>query len=353
MAETARELATVEEVAAVETVPGVSLLKVSVLGWTVLMHGDVQKGAKCVFFQPDSLVPPESLPKSLQGRARHKLGDKQYLRVQVFTAKGIVSEGMVIPITEFPDLGDLPVGTNVVEQLGVKKYAPEDEGIEEKAVPDKQPFPTGLVPKTDQEVLASLSPAQMEELFGDHRVCVQEKIDGMSATVVHVPGEDPQVCSRRFGLPYSKDDVYWAACAPIIDALQKEGKQLAVQAEIIGPKINGNLYKLTANTICIFDIFEIETRRYYNPTDMVAFCIKYGLPHVPILAMDISAKDYKPQDFLKLLVEGKMSAYAKDCIAEGVVVKRMNQKAPPFWRKRTPLTSAKIISAEYKVGKDR
>lgn len=65
--------------------------------------------------------------------------------------------------------------------------------------------------------------------------------------------------------------------------MQLLGKNLALQGEIIGPKINGNRHKVKENEYYVFNIFDIDLQSYLNYNDIINVTNKLGLKTVPLV----------------------------------------------------------------------
>jgi hypothetical protein len=61
------------------------------------------------------------------------------------------------------------------------------------------------------------------------------------------------------------------------------GRNLAIQGEVIGPKINGNKLGLSKLDFEVFNIFDIDATQYLNYSEVIHICTDLGLHHVPLL----------------------------------------------------------------------
>jgi ATP-dependent RNA circularization protein (DNA/RNA ligase family) len=62
------------------------------------------------------------------------------------------------------------------------------------------------------------------------------------------------------------------------------GLNIALQGELIGEGIQGNIYKLRGQQFFVYDIFDIAAGRYYTPSERRMFCQNAEIQHVPVLA---------------------------------------------------------------------
>ena len=112
---------------------------------------------------------------------------------------------------------------------------------------------------------------------------VSEKIDGSSMTAYLLDGEFG-ICSRNLDLKRDENNTLWKVAIRdgLEQVLQEVGRNIALQGEIFGSNINGNIYKLNYHDFCIFDIYDIDNFRYFTPTERKEFVTKYNLKHVPV-----------------------------------------------------------------------
>ena len=117
---------------------------------------------------------------------------------------------------------------------------------------------------------------------------VTEKLDGSSLTA-YVNGEDFGVCSRNLDLKDDDTNTWWklAKQNELIQKIKSTGKNLAIQGEIYGSSINGNLYSLQDQRFAMFSAFCIDTQSYLLPEATVELAENLGIPHVPVIGYKI------------------------------------------------------------------
>ena len=109
---------------------------------------------------------------------------------------------------------------------------------------------------------------------------VSEKLDGQSASYFH--NGEFGVCSKNFQKK-ENDGRHWQL-AKLLQLEQKlSGLNIALQGEIVGPKIQGNHYKLPIHRFYVFDIFGINSKKYFFKKDVIEFCHQNELDYVPIV----------------------------------------------------------------------
>ncbi len=93
---------------------------VHVSGWNcVVARGQFKPGDRAVYVEPDYVVPtarPEFafLAKGHEDRTEH--------RMKAVRLRGQLSFGLLVPVPA--DVAALPVGSNVMENLGIRRYEP-------------------------------------------------------------------------------------------------------------------------------------------------------------------------------------------------------------------------------------
>lgn len=329
-----RELVYVVTIDAVEPIEGadnIALAKVG--GWPVVVKkNEFAAGDKAIYFEIDSKVPANDERFAFLEKRDYKI---KTMKLNKF---GVFSQGLVMPLSEFPELGDLEVGTPLTEKLGVV-YAVVEDNARKANTPDPQAkyksmaarhaklfrkkpirwlmkrergkkllyaffgkkkdspktWPSHICAKTDVERVQNM----VWVLQDKNPYVATEKVDGSSFTcAVERKGRKYKqyVCSRNVVLRdrdnkcFYENNVYWEAydkynLGEIAIQILNEYNlpNLAIQAEVFGDKIQRRNYSLTNG--------EHEIRVFHMVSDGVKFpmdktveiCEKYGLPHVHIV----------------------------------------------------------------------
>jgi RNA ligase (TIGR02306 family) len=266
--------------------------------------------------------------------------------------KGVLSQGLILPLTT-----DLPQedGTDLTDTLGITLFEREQGG----------PGGSGLgysrnsnwphfLQKTDQERIQNCA-VQVRVLRHENPELdqweVTEKLDGSSMTVYCVQSGDNEyklgVCSRNCELETEINELtgqakstYWHTAfrynipAALEEYCRKEGRQLALQGELIGPGIQGNKYGLAEHQFVLYDVYNIEARCYLTAGSRRVIAAALGLPHVPILNTNQNT-EFSNVDAILAYAEGK--SVLADTEREGVVFKNLFN----------PMFSFKAISNSY------
>ena len=130
------------------------------------------------------------------------------------------------------------------------------------------------------------------------------------------------------------------------EKLKTYGKNIAIQGEIVGPKINGGRLKITDFAFKVFNIWDIDKACYMTYDEVTDICTKFGLQQVELIFRGMANElELTTKAFVAMAVAqtyGK-DAESNDIKAEGIVVKTNTS----FDR-----TSFKVISHEYLLEHD-
>ena len=173
-------------------------------------------------------------------------------------------------------------GQDVSDLLGIKKYeAPVPACLAGEV---KGMFP-GFIPKTDQERIQNLSVELAEWVRLGYTFEITEKLDGTSMTAFMVDGVF-SICSRNLELKPNPDNSIFKAAVDqdLGPKLFRTGRNLALQGELIGNGIQGNKYKLKGQEFRVFDIYDIDAKRYMTPIERKEFVTVNDIKHVPVFA---------------------------------------------------------------------
>lgn len=146
-------------------------------GWQVVSQkGTYRPGDKAVYIEPDYTVPvdrPEFSFLAKNGKPRHRL--------KAIRLRGELSYGLLVPVPE--ELKGAPVGTDVMEAMGIERYEPPVSmggTTAAKRVPQEW-WPKLYLPKFDLENFQRYS--NMFE--AGEPVIITEKVDGANARFVY------------------------------------------------------------------------------------------------------------------------------------------------------------------------
>lgn len=326
-----RKLASIQVVNEIRPIENADAIEcVVILGWTVVAKkGEFKVGDKCVFFEIDSILPNEEKYSFLDYKEEYN-----GYRLKTVRLRGQLSQGLALPINIFDIPEDIEVGTDLTEQLKIRKYeppVPEEVG----AKPSNRVWE---IPKTDEERYQS-NPNLVDALKGKEYYA-SVKLDGTSTTIIlNINDEnEPEVnvCGRNTCYEENPNNKYWAVAMKynmkekILEHYNKTGKRLAFQGELIGPKIQGNKMGLTENDLYIFNVWIAEGKQPYEKCDIdtaLSIVKELELKFVPIELTGIF--EYNTED-LQGLTELPYNKYFKNAKPsqniEGLVFRSKDMK---------------------------
>jgi RNA ligase (TIGR02306 family) len=321
-----RKLATIRKIDALTPIDGADKIEVATVGgWKVVAQkGLYNVGDLAVYFEIDSWIPTELAPFLSKGKEPREFEGIKGERLKTIKLRGQLSQGLLMPLDEACKNIDSELfeGLDVSFPLNIIKW--EKPMNAQLAGLARGNFPT-QIPKTDQERVQNL----VKEIAGAAETGLQfevtEKLEGSSMTVYQIQGVFG-VCSRNLDLKETEGNSFWAtARKDDIEAKMKvvdEFWDFAIQGELVGPGIQGNIYNLREPEFRVFDVYNIQAGEYLKPDARLALIKRMGLKHVPVLTTD---KDLGigTVDEMLAWAEGKSVLNDKQ-EREGIVFKEVN-----------------------------
>ena len=373
---------TIDEIRPIEGYDRVEYARTN--GWWVIINkaDNLHVGDKCVYFEVDSKVNPLD--------ERFAFLEKRDYRIKTIKMCKVYSQGLLIPLTAFPELGDLDINTDVTDALKVIYYVPADN--ERKAnSPDpnakykamasrhanlakkkwfrwlmkrawgrkllffffgkKKDSPKGwpthfpFIHKTDEERCENLP----QMLGYDKPLIVTEKLDGTSTTFILERKSKKKfefyVLSRNVRQAdekqecYHDHNIYWdmafkynieGALRDILDR-NPELTYVCIQGESVG-SVQGNPLKLAEDDFYAFNFIDSKHGRWASNLGK-EIVEGYGIKWVPILDTEFMM----PND----MEEFKQMATAKSKVNPAVMREGIVLRDP------TTDFSFKNVSREY------
>lgn len=116
-----RKLASVQRILEVQDIEGKDRIGLAtVLGWHVIVNkAEVKAGDLAVYFEIDSVLDKSNPVFAFM--------EKRNYRVKTLKMAGVVSQGLVMPLSAFPMLSNVKEGDDVTEALKVVKFEVNDE----------------------------------------------------------------------------------------------------------------------------------------------------------------------------------------------------------------------------------
>lgn len=328
-----RKLASIQKVKKINNIPEThSLDKIEILGWEVVAKRDLHKeGDLVLFLEIDSFLPEED--------PRFSFMSPYKFRVKTQKIRGVVSQGLIIPLSDFHELLNKREGDDVTDLLGVKKWEPPQDYSKGGEVRGAFPY---IIPQTDEERIQTYYPF-LKGVKGPF--IVTEKLEGTSFTAYFTTDIKEEynfgVCSRNLELREGPN-IYWEMIKKY-PALQSEihkiGYDIAIQGEIIGPKVQGNIYNLKDRSLRIFTIYNLNTGDRLKDEEATIVCGMLGLQKVPFIEEIDGFYTENGEVDIKRWVEyskGKSSIFPS-VNREGIVVRNRDN----------PKISFKVINPDY------
>lgn len=362
-----RALAYIAVIEEIKEIPGYDRVEHARIGagwWVIVSKNDnFNVGDKCVYFEVDSKVPSSD--------SRFAFLENRNYKIKTLKMCKVYSQGLIMPLSAFPELESLDVHTDVTDKLKVT-YAVEEDNARKNFDPDakyksmtarhknifKKPwarwmmrrswgrkvmffffgkkkdkplaFPTKFpfIHKTDEERCEN-----MPWVLGYERpLVVTEKLDGTSSTyILEKSGRKYEfyVLSRNVRQKDEKQDcyhdhnIYWDMAFKY--DIQKHLKDyldenhldyVCIQGESVG-SVQGNPLKLKEDDLYVFNFIRSDKGRIPS-VDGKSIVESWGMKWVPILDENY----YVPSDMeeFKLYAEAK-SVVNPNVDREGVVLR--------------------------------
>ena len=327
-----RKMASVQLIDSIEPIQDADMIECAVVGgWRVVVKKNEYKaGDKVVYCEIDSWIPdviapfltqPGQFPKVYEGVEGQRLKTKKL--------RGVISQGLILPCnftSSFEgkpmevDVSASDVGADVSEVFGILKWeAPISPQL---AGTVKGNFPT-LVPKTDQERIQNLK-RNFEKWLTENKTWeITEKLEGSSMTCYLPKVGEFEVCSRNLSLKRNDDNTFWKVALKydIETKMRTLGLlDYAIQGELIGEGVQGNIYNLKGHDFYVYDIYNTNRSVYLSSAERLKIVELLGLKTVPILNMEHKFMRTDSVEFVLLYAEEK-SALNQKQEREGVVFK--------------------------------
>lgn len=357
-----RKLAHVEQISWLKPIENADKIELAgVLGWQCIVKKDEFKvGDLCVYIEIDSIVDKDN-PDFL-------FLEKRNWRIKTMKMRGVISQGIIFPMSILPSECDYHIGEDVTSILKITKVEDETpkQRVQDPMRKIKQKhgrlfrnplfkrlmrhkwfrtmiahllkprelqvtFPEWIT-KTDETRLQSI-PEVLQE-FKNTSMVVTEKIDGTSTSfgLKKRGGRfDFAVCSRNVRQEnisqktYYEDNVYHIIAVKydirnVLEQLMKEygASTVVLQGETIGEGIQKNKYSITGYDFYAFNL-TIDGKKIDSV--IAAYMVrKYGIKWVPIIDTDF--KLFSQVDEMIEFADGK--SCIADTLREGLVIRDHN-----------------------------
>ena len=348
-----RHLASIQRITDIRPIEGKDrIVQCHVNGWNVIIQKDqFEDGDKAVYVEIDSVLPEKPEFEFLRPKK---------FRIKTMKMANVLSEGICFPLSILP-AREKPyeIGEDVTEIMGVAKYEPPEDDwwknltpAEAKKKPWLQTLPLmkyrwyrrlfgskkiergfpDLFPKSDEVRVQNIPDILMDKNI---KWLASEKVDGCSASYLLqrrkrflLPDTfDFVVCSRNLRL--GKDDShYWKVAEKYeiektLRAIIGDQDWVAIQGEIIGPKIQNNKYKRQNYELYVFNLKNPVLKQTWQRSSSIAakeLLEPYGMNFVPILDTYVTLPDTVDETLAIAHGQSKLG----DTLREGIVFRSMD-----------------------------
>lgn len=310
-----RSLASVQKVGTITPIADSDFLELAhVMGWQcVVKKGEFNPGDLAVYFEVDSFLPEDARYEFLRKTSwRDNADNGQGFRIKTLKLRGQLSQGLILPLSGFPELAGSSVGADVTEVLNVKKwYVPEVANATGVMIGDR---PYGI-PASDEIRIQSAT--ELLESLGGEPYYITTKMDGTSCIVYYIDGKIG-CCSRNHEIKDEEAALYWAPVYRygLKEKLKALGKNVVLTGELCGPGIQKNKLRLPQLEWYVFDYKEWDGGVYVSYKEMTEACAALGVPTVPL--------EEEGEHFsytLETLLEKARGKYPSGLDKEGIVVR--------------------------------
>ena len=320
-----RKLATIVKILDLQPIPKADAIETAtVRGWKVVVKKNEFKiGDLAVYYEIDSFLPVTSEFEFLRPRCYRRMADGgEGFRLKTIKLRGQISQGLLTPIPASLLNVVVDDGDDVTGALNIVKYEPPVPAHLGGEI--KGSFPS-FIPRTDEERIQNYITSGEIDVRGKDAY-ITEKLDGSSFTAYIRNGEFG-VCSRNLELKPNDDNAFWQAAKllNLHDKFVYINRNIALQGELVGPGIQGNLYGLKNRIIYFFTGHDIDSGQRMKFGELKEVLETLKLPMVPVLEYSATLPQENFVDTMLAYAEGK-SALNPSVEREGVVVRGLTEE---------------------------
>jgi len=310
-----RSLVTIQRVKMLSPIPDSDFLESAhIMGWQcVVKKGEFRVGDTGVYFEVDSFLPENPRYEFLRASSyRDNEDNGKGFRIRTMRLRGQLSQGLFIPLAQFPELAGFNEGDDVTEILQVKKwYIPETSTPGGTIIGDR---PNGIPASDEIRIQSAL---ELLEQLQDKSYYITTKMDGTSGIVYYIDGKIG-CCSRNKEIKDEENALYWVPVYKfgLKEKLATLGKNIVLTGEICGPGIQKNKLRLPAIEWYVFDVKDWDSGRYLPYDELCEICASLGVSVVPL--------EERGDHFaysLETLLEKAKGKYPSGLEKEGIVVR--------------------------------
>lgn len=290
-----RKLVSIKKIDDILPIEGADRIELAQFGgWKVIIPKGVYSiGENVIYFEIDSFIPYQNILNEyltpLKERCNKSFNNKEGILIKTIKMKGQFSQGFVIPNILNADLG-----TDLTEKFNVLKY---EIPVSANNLDTKGSFPS-FIKKTDCIRIQNLTEEDYDRIK-EKRFEITLKNDGTSFTNYYYNGVIG-VCSRNLEL---KSELFNLYTEQMLNVLSEYKQNIAIQGEIIGPKIQNNPHNVNKNTLKIFNVWDIDNQCYLPQEERYKVLKDLNLFDKHIEIVDCKYQLQKPSEYSNNLQE--------------------------------------------------
>lgn len=349
-----RELAKIARIQSIEPIKDRDRIELATIeNYPVIVEkGKHKVNDLVVYIFYDTVLPQKPEFEFLRDRCWSNL--YQGFRIRNMSMAGHYSSGIIFGLDILPKRFRIKEGREVSKVLGIVKYDPDAQleaelrfsGLKKNPIvvylgrfkwfrklffrkKTKAVRYPSTVSKSDEE--------NIEKVFNYHKLnnsnerwYITEKMEGQAGTWMLLGKKRKYLVFSRnlFRNPLGKGS--WETVGrdyELEKLLRNEDKNYAIQGEICGPGIQGNIYKFDKLKLFVYKVTDTDTGVALNFEELVEFCKRNNLTTVPIIETGIKL----PPTLDKVLrtSQGNSTIHNK-VLREGVVWRSMTDQQKSF-----------------------
>ncbi|GHV40243.1 hypothetical protein FACS1894187_21010 [Synergistales bacterium] len=275
-----RALVTIREVGEVTPIEDSDFLELAhVMGWQcVVKKGEFHTGDRAVYFEVDSFLPEEERYEFLRKSSfRENENNGRGFRIRTVKLRGQLSQGLILPVNNFPELNEHTLSDDVTDILRVKKWYIPEIATTSGIIIGNRPYG---IPASDE--IRIQSALELLDMLRGKPYYITTKMDGTSCIVYYINGHIG-CCSRNTEIKDDANALYWAPVYKygLKEKLSALGKNIVLTGELCGFGIQKNKLRLPSYEWYVFDWRDWDSGEYVSYNEMTANCSSLGVPCVP------------------------------------------------------------------------
>lgn len=286
-----------------------------------------------IYIAPESILPSNE-------NTSHLADENGVIRIKACRVCNVLSEGYIAPLSWLPN-EDITEGQILSKLLNITQWISTEEEVDKKLpknLEEKGVIGT-LFPKTD-EIQVKQAPYLLKQ-FTNRDVVITTKMDGCSVSYAFFDNSH-HIFSRNLDITLKNDksnEHYHNIfnTLQIKEKLQLLNREIVIQGEICGPKINNGRTKVKELTFFVFNIYDITCKSYLPWDEVLNITKEMNLQCVPTLYKGKGLPEGYTEK--KEIIEfANKQLYESGAKAEGIVIKTDDKGSR---------VSLKVISEKY------